>query len=167
MLQIDSLARSQANITLTGSYASTTNNNNNNNNNLTSRLTLTSSPKLPGLKIKTLLVNNTDYLPIIAPKAHIANASDLDFRLYPTDLESKSEKNGKEMKTRVFRAVAQDMSALADAGTPTCDSWRTSVDVLEERDGLPLDEFVFVLREDDGVAVGVRAVGLGVEFERV
>jgi len=161
MLQIDSLARSQANITLAGSYMVP------NKDNTTSRLTLTSSPKFPGLKITTILVNSTDYLPMIAQKAKIANPSDLDFRFYPTDLESKSEKNGKEMKTRAFRAIAQDMSALADAGTPTCETWRTSVDVLGERDGLPLDEFIFVLREEDGVAVAVRAVGLGVEFERV
>ena len=38
---------------------------------------------------------------------------------------------------------------------------------MGERDGLPLDEFVFVFGEEDGVAVAVRAVGLGVEFERV
>jgi hypothetical protein len=62
---------------------------------------------------------------------------------------------------RAFRAVAQDMSALADAGTPTCESWRTSVDVLGEG----LDEFTFVFGEE-GVAVAVRAVGLGVEFWR-
>jgi hypothetical protein len=161
MLQIDSLARLQASVSLAGSYTVL------NKDNTTSRLTLASSPKFPGLKITTLLVNNTDYFPIIAGKAHIASPSDLDFRLYPTDLESKSEKNGKKIKTRAFRAIAQDMSALADAGTPTCDSWRTSVDVFGERDGLPLDEFVFVLREEDGFAVGVRAVGLGVEFERV
>ena len=68
---------------------------------------------------------------------------------------------------RAFRAVAQDMAALVYAGTPTCETWRTSVGVLGERDGLPLDEFVFVFGEEDGVAVAVRAVGLGVEFERV
>ena len=162
MLQIDTLARAQANITLAGSYTAI-----NNNTNTTSHLILTASPNFPGLKITTILVNSTDYLPMIAQKANIANPSDLDFRFYPTDLESKSEKNGKEMKTRAFRAIAQDMSALADAGTPTCETWRTSVDVLGERDGLPLDEFIFVLREEDGVAVAVRAVGLGVEFERV
>jgi hypothetical protein len=162
MLQIDTLSRAQANITLAGSYKST--NKANNATNTTSHLTLSQSPKLPGLKITTLLANNTDYLPIIAQKANIADPTDLDFRLYPTDLESHSE-NGKEALC-AFRAVAQDMSALADAGTPTCDSWRTSVDVLGERDGLPLDEFVFVLRKEDGLAVGVRAMGLGVEFER-
>ena len=157
MLQIDTLARSQANTSLAGSYASTKDN-------ITSLLTLSSAPKLPGLKITTLLVNNTDYLPIIAQKAHIANPSDLDLRLYPTDLQSESE-NDKET-IRAFRAAAQDMSALADAGTPTCETWRTSVDVLGEKGGLPLDEFVFVLRERDGFAVSARALGLGVEFER-
>jgi hypothetical protein len=162
MLQIDTLSRAQANITLAGSYKST--NKANNTTNTTSHLTLTTSPSLPGLKITALVINNTNYLPIIAQKSHIANPSDLDFRLYPTNLESEFE-NGK-MSMRDFRAVAQDMSALADAGTPTCDSWRTSVDILGERDGLPLDEFVFVLREEDGLAVKVRAVGLGVEFER-
>ena len=165
MLQIDTLARSQANVSLAGSYTATNKDNNNKaTNKTTSHLTLTSSPTLPGLGITTLFVNNTNYLPIIAQKANIADPTDLDFRLYPTNLQSKSE-NGKEI-LRALRAVAQDMSALADAGTPTCDSWRTSVDVLGEREGLSLDEFVFVLREEDGLAVGVRAVGLGVEFER-
>jgi hypothetical protein len=159
MLQIDALARAQANASLVGSYTTT-----NREDETISHLTLTSSRALPGLKITTLFINNTDYLPIIAQKANIATPSDLNFRLYPTDLESESM-NGKETM-RAFRAIAQDMSALADAGTPTCDSWRTSVDILGERDGLPLDEFVFVLREEDGVAVKVRAVGLGIEFER-
>lgn len=162
MLQIDTLARAQANIALAGSYTAI-----NNNTNTTSHLILTASPNFPGLKITTLLINNTDTLPIIARKAHISNPSDLDFRLYPTDLESGYGKNGKRMSMRAFRAVAQDMAALVDAGTPTCETWRTSVGVLGERDGLPLDEFVFVFGEEDGVAVAVRAVGLGVEFERV
>ena len=162
MLQIDTLARAQANIALAGSYTAI-----NNNTNTTSHLILTASPNFPGLKITTLLINNTDTLPIIARKAHISNPSDLDFRLYPMDLESIHERDGEKMKTRAFRAVAQNMSALADAGTPTCETWRASVGVLGERDGLPLDEFVFVFGEEDGVAVAVRAVGLGVEFERV
>jgi hypothetical protein len=155
MLQIDTLARAQANTSLAGSYTST-----NKDTNLTSHLTLTTTPAHPGLKITTLLTNATNHLPLIARKAHIANPPDLDLRLYPTALEAES-KDGKKMKMRAFRAVAQDMSALVDAGTPTCDTWRTSVDVLGGE-----DEFVFVFGEEEGVAVAVRAVGLGVEFRR-
>lgn len=165
MPQIDRLARAQANVTLAGSYTAT------NEDNTTSHLTLTSS-EFPGLKITTVEVNNTNYLDIIAKKANISKPSDLDFRLYPTNLETESiqdTSSGNEdhdkTKHRAFCAVTQDMSALADAGTPTCDSWQT-VDVWE-REGLPLDEFVFELREEDGIAVAVRAVGLGVVFKRV
>jgi hypothetical protein len=161
MLQIDTLARTQANTSLAGTYTSTNIiTNKETNTNLTSHLTLTSTPSHPGLKITTLLINATDHLLIVARKAHISNPSDLDLRLYPTALESGS-KGGEKMGMRAFRAVAQDMSALADAGTPTCESWRTLVDVLGEG----LDEFTFVFGEE-GVAVAVRAVGLGVEFWR-
>ena len=87
----------------------------------------------PGLDITQLRVNGTDWLAQIAQRAAIDYASDIDFRLYPTDLETGSK--------RAFRAVVQDKDALVDAGTPTCISWQQMVDVFQ-RDGLPLDEFV-------------------------
>lgn len=59
-----------------------------------------------------LVVNGTDWLTQIAQWANIVPSSDLDLRLYPTDLKQGNQ--------RAFRAVIQDMDALADAGTPTC-----------------------------------------------
>ncbi|CAO2652137.1 Nn.00g004200.m01.CDS01 [Neocucurbitaria sp. VM-36] len=78
----------------------------------------------------------------------------LSLRIYPTDLVEASEQ-GIRMG---FRAIAQDMSELTDAGTPTCDTWR-NVDRLQLK-GAALDKFVFDLREDEVVGVEMRALGL-------
>jgi hypothetical protein len=104
-----------------------------------------------------LKVNGTDWLAQIAQLAGIEPASDLDFRLYPTDLE-----NGNK---RAFRAVVQDKDALVDASTPTCISWQQTVDVFE-RNRLPLDEFV-LKTGDGGQVVAVEAPALGIVFERL
>lgn len=101
-------------------------------------------------------VNGTDWLAQIAQGAAVDPASDLDFRLYPTDLEA----GGK----RAFRAVVQDKDALVDAGTPTCISWQQTVDVFQ-REGLPLDEFVLEMG-DGGEFVTVEAPALGVVFKK-
>lgn len=101
-------------------------------------------------------VNGIDWLAQIAQRAAINPASDLDFRLYPTDLETGSK--------RAFRAVVQDKDALVDAGTPTCISWQQTVDVFQ-REGLPLDEFVLEMG-DGGEVVTVEAPALGMLFKR-
>ncbi|KAJ4375975.1 hypothetical protein N0V83_001255 [Neocucurbitaria cava] len=78
----------------------------------------------------------------------------LSLRLYPTDLVEETEQGVK----MAFRAVAQDMCELADAGTPTCDTWRY-VDRLQFN-GAALDEFVFELKEDEVLGVEINALGL-------
>jgi len=103
-----------------------------------------------------LKVNGTDWLAQIAQRAAIDPASDIDFRLYPTDLETGSK--------RAFRAVVQDKDALVDAGTPTCISWQQTVDVFQRGD-LPLDDFVLETG-DGGEVVAVEALALGVVFEK-
>ena len=91
-----------------------------------------------------------------AQRAAIDPVSDIDFRLYPTDLETGSK--------GAFRAVVQDKDALVDAGTPTCISWQQAADVFQ-RGGLPLYEFVLEMGEG-GEVVAVEAPALGVVFER-
>jgi hypothetical protein len=146
LLQVDKLARAQANATIAGTYTADNN----------STLVIGPATSDPGLAIIELRVNGTDWLVQIARRANIEPAKDIDFRLYPTDLEEDNK--------RAFRAIVQDMDALADAGTPTCISWQQTVDVFE-RGGLPLDRFVFVM-DDRGEVVAVETEALGVVFER-
>lgn len=110
----------------------------------------------PGLAIIQLKVNGTDWLAQIAKGAGIDPASDLDFRLYPTGLETG--------RKRAFRAVFQDRDALVDAGTPTCISWQQTIDVFQ-RAGLPLDEFALEMGVG-GEVVAVEAPALGTVFKR-
>jgi hypothetical protein len=147
LLQIDKLARAQANATITGTY--TTPNN--------STLVIGPATSDPGLAIVELNVNGTDWLAQVAQRAGIDPVSEIDFRLYPTGLESGNK--------RAFRAVVQDKNALVDAGTPTCISWQQTVDFFQ-RDGLPLDEFVLE-NGADGEAVAVEAPALGMVFQRL
>lgn len=146
MLQIDKLARVQANATITGTYTAAGND----------TLTIGPATAQPGLAIAKLVVNGTDWLAEIAHRANISPSTDLDFRLYPTDL--------KEGNQRAFRAVIQDMDALVDAGTPTCITWQQTVDFYQ-KGGLPLDEFVLEFG-DDGVATAVKSAALGTVFGR-
>lgn len=80
----------------------------------------------------------------------------LDLRLYPTNLQEDSG-SGKKL---AFRAVAQDTAAPVDAGTPTCVTWETSIDVLVYN-GIALDEFVFQLDAEGGATVvDIPALGM-------
>lgn len=144
MLQIDKLAREHANATIAGTYTAAGN----------STLSIGPATAQPGVAIAKLVVNGTDWLARIAERANIVPSTDLDFRLYPTDL--------KEGNKKAFRAVIQDIDALVDAGTPTCISWQQTVDSFQ-KGGLPLDEFVFEFG-DDGVATAVKSVALGTVF---
>lgn len=111
-------------------------------------LTIGPATSALGLAITELRVNGTNRFESIAQQPGI-DASDMDFRLYPTSLEGGDK--------RAFRAVIQDMNALVDAGTPTCVTWQT-VD-RPQRDGLRLDEFVFALKNGlEAIAVGVPAM---------
>jgi hypothetical protein len=147
LLQVDKLARAQANATIAGTYTADNN----------STLIIGPATSNPGLAIIELRVNGTDWLAQIARQAEIEPTTDIDFRLYPTSLEKGNK--------RAFRAVVQDMDALADAGTPTCISWQQTVDVFE-REGLPLDQFVLVT-DGGGEVVAVEAAALGVVFRRI
>jgi hypothetical protein len=147
LLQVDKLARAQANATIAGTYTADNN----------SSLVIGPATSEPGLAIIELRVNGTDWRTQIARQAEIEPTNDIDFRLYPTSLETGNR--------RAFRAVIQDVDALADAGTPTCISWQQAVDVFE-RGGLALDQFVFVM-DDDGEVVAVEAAALGVVFRRI
>jgi hypothetical protein len=71
----------------------------------------------------------------------------LSIRLYPTDINEKIA-HGERIR---FRAVLQDVTALADAGTPTCDTWRF-VDKLQ-LGGVGTDQFVFEINEDGEIYV--------------
>lgn len=146
LLQIDKLARIQANGTIAGTYTADNNSN----------IIIGPATADPGLAITQLKVNGTDWLAQIAKNAGIEPASDTDFRLYPTELETGSK--------RAFRAVIQDKDALVDAGTPTCISWQQTVDLFQ-RGGLPLDEFVLETADGGGV-VAVEALALGMVFKR-
>ena len=88
-------------------------------------------------------------------------AETMDMRLYPTDLH-----NAKSNRTNLtFRAVFQDTAAPADAGTPTCTTWRDGVDELVYN-GFALDEFVFTLDKQGGaVTVTIDALGMTMERE--
>lgn len=141
------MARTQASGIIAGTYNADNN----------STIVIGPATADPGLAITQLQVNGTDWLTQIAQRAAIDYASDIDFRLYPTDLETGSK--------RAFRAVVQDKDALADAGTPTCISWQQTVDVFQ-RDGLPLDEFVLELG-DGGEVVTVEAPALGMVFQKI
>jgi hypothetical protein len=147
LLQVDKLARAQANATIAGTYTADNN----------STLIIGPATSNPGLAIIELRVNGTDWLAHIAQLANIKPTDDIDFRLYPTSLEEDNK--------RAFRAIIQDMDALADAGTPTCISWQQTVDIFE-RGGLPLDRFVLVT-DGGGEVVAVEAAALGVVFSRI
>lgn len=86
-------------------------------------------------------------------------AETLDLRLYPTNLKGdKAATSGG--KSLTFRAVAQDIAAPVDGGTPTCITWETVVDVMVYN-GLALDEFVFQLDADGAaLSVGIPALDM-------
>lgn len=93
-------------------------------------------------------------------EANGIDPKNLDFRLYPTSLQSPRRCG----YTSVFTAVFQDVTALADAGTPTCITWM-GVDILSYK-GVGLDEFAFDLSEN-GTAVRVTALALNITLARV
>lgn len=73
-----------------------------------------------GLVVSSLVINGTDARASIAQEAGI-EPQNLDLRLYPSNIESKST-NGSR---KVFIPVFQDIAASVDEGTPTCISWMT------------------------------------------
>jgi CubicO group peptidase (beta-lactamase class C family) len=107
----------------------------------------------PGISITNFTSGTTDIRAIYA-KLNGIEPQNLSFRLYPTDLVDIFQED-----TRMaFRAIFQDVTELGDAGTPTCDTWR-SVDKLQV-DGVGMDEFIFQMKGESVVAVEVPALGL-------
>ncbi|KAJ5767269.1 uncharacterized protein N7511_004885 [Penicillium nucicola] len=95
--------------------------------------------ELPGLFIRSFVSNGTDFRATLAGILGFASPADLSIRLYPVQLVEGS-RSGSRME---LRAVFQDVTELADAGTPTCVSW-LNLDKLRYG-GRALDEFVFEL----------------------
>ncbi|CAI6332423.1 unnamed protein product [Periconia digitata] len=106
----------------------------------------------PGLGVVAFNSSTTDLFGVYAKMASI-NRDALSMRLYPTDVDV-----GKGVDGLVMRAVLQDKSAFADAGTPTCDTWR-SVDRLQVN-GLGMDEFKFVVGEGGTMRLDIDALGV-------
>lgn len=94
----------------------------------------------PGLVVQKLKVGGIDIKGQVGKELGI-KASNLDFRLYPTNVE--------DSHMHQFTAVFQDTSALIDAGTPTCITWK---DVGASSNGEY--NFIFELGRD-GLATGV------------
>lgn len=151
LLEIQKLAYASANVTVVGTYTASSGAGD-------SKLRINSTDDWPGLAVASLTLDETDWLAEIAQQAAI-KPDDLDFRIYPTNLEDYTSTG----KQQAFRAVIQDESALVDAGTPTCISWRT-VDELQRAE-LPLDRLIFDF-DKKGVATAVSFPALGMGFKR-
>lgn len=114
---------------------------------------------LPGLYIERFTSNGTNSRQMLAEIMGITKASNLSIRLYPTQLIEKNDSGSKQ----AFRAVLQDKTELADAGTATCVSWM-DLDKFQH-DGHGLDEFVFSL-DSKGKALNVEIPALEMSLER-
>lgn len=153
LLQIDQLARLQAKANLAGMYGIASSSGN------SSIIVKPTGTADPGLTVTALFANDTDWFSRIADEAGIT-PQDLDFRLYPTNLEDVTD-GGKQ---RAFRAVFQDKKSLVDAGTPTCITWMGVGEL--ERNGLPLDDFIFEMG-DAGMAVALSSPALDERYVRL
>ncbi|KAK5710160.1 hypothetical protein LTR17_019103 [Elasticomyces elasticus] len=123
---LDKLARAQVNDNLAGTYTR-----------VGANITLQLTGDDAGLAVTEWFIGDRNALQTVASEAGIPSVKNLDLRLYP--------KNGLEvlkgLTSQSFQGVLQDKSALVDAGTPTCISWKT-VGLL------PLKEFRFEMDED-------------------
>ncbi|KAK5675756.1 hypothetical protein LTS10_011483 [Elasticomyces elasticus] len=123
---LDKLARTQANDNLAGTFIRP-------GENITVQLTGDDA----GLAVTEWFNGDRDVLGTLAHDAGIAFVKSLDLRIYP-----KNRMNWLGGWTsQSFQGVLQDKSALVDAGTPTCISWKT-IGLL------PLNEFVFEMSGD-------------------
>lgn len=128
---------------------------------LTSQATLSIAPatdSTPGLALTQLKSHGKDIRAIYANLNRV-EPENLSFRLYPTDITERTT-TGEKM---VFRAVFQDMTELADAGTPTCETWRY-IDGLQIN-GFGLDEFIFEVN-GNGYATTVEVPALGLKLKK-
>ncbi|KAI3290090.1 hypothetical protein DTO002I6_6495 [Penicillium roqueforti] len=114
---------------------------------------------LPGLYIQEFVSNGTDFRATLAGLVGVAKPADLSIRLYPTQLVEDSGSGSKQG----FRAVFQDVTELADAGTATCVSW---LDIGRlQYGGHGLDEFIFSL-DQSGQAVSVEIPALRISLQK-
>ncbi|KAK7189868.1 hypothetical protein DPSP01_008420 [Paraphaeosphaeria sporulosa] len=105
----------------------------------------------PGLSVPRFQSGEMDVRAVYAALNGVAPES-LSFRLYPSDVGSRAQ-------GQVFRGVFQDISALTDTGTPTCETWR-DVNRLQVG-GFGLDEFVFEMEGGEAVGLVIPAFGAG------
>jgi CubicO group peptidase (beta-lactamase class C family) len=125
--------------------------------NTTTSLTIAqATDSTPGISLTNFTAGGTDIRAMYAKLSGI-EPHNLSFRLYPTDLVSATQ----EGTRMAFRAIFQDVTELGDAGTPTCDTWR-SVDKLQ-LNGIGMDEFVFQMKGESVVGVEVPALELKLE----
>ncbi|KAK3642247.1 hypothetical protein LTR56_010824 [Elasticomyces elasticus] len=138
---LDKLARAQANNSLAGTFTR-----------LGEDITVQLTGEDAGLAVTEWFNGDRDVLGTVAHEAGIASVENLDLRLYP-----KSRPDLLKWSTsQFFQGVLQDKSALVDAGTPTCISWKT-VGLL------PLKDFRF---EMDGDGKAQSLIYAGLKFER-
>ncbi|EED15033.1 alkaline D-peptidase, putative [Talaromyces stipitatus ATCC 10500] len=150
------IAMLNANATFTGSYTASSSELSG----LNSSISI-SVDSLPGLIVDSFISNGTDFRKQLAMLYNAADYEALSVRLYPTHLSSTTTQPGGSRQ--VFRAVYQDKKEFADAGTPTCVSWR---DVDKFRyGGAAVDLFVFDL-DAEGKIVGVEIPALRVKLEK-
>ncbi|KAJ4186497.1 hypothetical protein NW767_008821 [Fusarium falciforme] len=105
----------------------------------------------PGLEIQNLTIGKVDAKAETAKKLGI-KVADLDFRIYPTNVQDKSKHQ--------FVAVFQDRSAPIDMGTPTCITWQEVGAVAG------VEETLVFLLDKDGSVVGFELPEAEVKFER-
>ena len=117
--------------------------------------------KVPwGLDIEEFVSNSKDFREMLSKLTGVSHASDLSIRLYPTHLVEETSSGSKQ----VFRAVFQDVTELADNGTPTCTSW-LDLDKYQYA-GHGVDEFVFTLNAK-GEAVSLEIPALDVTLPKI
>ena len=147
---LEIVAQSQAEQSFTGVYTDA--------NGVVVNIT-TTDPRVPGLSVDVLKTPEMDIRMDIAKSLDIAPDA-LSFRLYPTGLRQTAG----ERERLAFRAIFEDINALVDAGTPTCETWRTANQLFI--DGVPADRFVFDTDGITGKAATVEVPFLQATLER-
>ena len=138
---IDLAARSEATSTYAGSYTDESTN---------SSITISVSPTGPGLVIESWTLNGQDFLQEIA-SLQGAGDSSATVRLYPSRLGSSTGNS-----TQGWRAIYEILPKPVNPGlfNQNCATW-AAVDNTWYG-GIDLDEFAFVMSEDNSVATAIE-----------
>ena len=152
---LDATARSQAEINLAGTYASS-------NPEANTTLTLATEPSTPGLRLTSFTSNSSDVLHTLF--AGLRKSPNPDVRLYPTELVRKND-NGTQ--TRKYNAVINSVdvkypNSLIEA--LNCVDWQIVDSTAYGAIGI--DE-VWIETDGSGKAVGVEVRAFGAKMERV